>query len=744
MNRVFQNSIARTGIAMLFIVTGLLLFPQVVDAATPTVSGTPVENAKSVAKFSKFELTFNISKTYPDGSPLPYYYYDSTDTPAANTIPNRTSPYGVDGITIDTVFISPSGKTLTVPSFYYQDYTRSRNGSYEVLNKAASTPVWKTRFTPAEVGQYKYYITIQDKEGSTRYPASGELTFNSTASSAKGFLRVSSRDARFMEFDNGTSFIPISGQAQWWDCCTLKSYFFEDRFTQFKQGGVNLVRIWDQNDGYNISLEGTWDNKPSDAEAIAGPKGTYIDQADAYREDRILDSAEANGVYIELSSHGDVYWNWDASVHGYGSSNDAWNLNKVPMTDKYHMKYWYRNFRYRVARFGYSTSILSWETWNEHGHIVAGSDTYNFYQTFSAYQKALDPYDHMITTSLTSQGYSPGFWSSAANDIANYHDYMMISRYDSSLTYDEANFVYRFGQCLRYTSGSGCSLGLGDGSTWTGGPTINPKPWIWGEIGIQGTQWDNSSEADFQQGNTGEGAVRSKQNIMWAGLFSPLGTTPIPWMGMDAANLTKYMQYTKIASNFFSNIDYVGAKFDHLPTADTSITPYSGDKLTSSNSANIRALALRSQDKNTILVWAQNKGYTWKNSATTPTAASATITIPNVTSGKTYRVEYWDTSTGAVTNSSNITSNGSVSVAVNNLQKSVAIKLISTSVTPTSPVCDANQDSNSLVDLSDYAILVSNFFKTSNFGRSDINKDGIVDIGDYGLLASSFLQVCVQ
>lgn len=738
MNKLVSNSIYRLSLVLVCLIFAGLVFPSSVDAATPSVN-THSTSSTQVPKFGKFEVTFNINKTYPDGSPLPYYYYDSSDTPANNTIPNRTSPYGVDGITIDTVFTSPSGKTLTVPSFYYVDYSRSRSGSTEILNKVNSAAVWKTRFTPSEVGEYSYYINITDKEGTTKYPTSGTLKFTSTSSNSKGFLRVSPRDPRFMEFDNGTSFVPISAQGQWWDCCSIKSYFFDDRFAQYKQAGVNLVRLWDQNDGYNLSLEGTWDSKPTDAQAIAGPKGTYIDQADAYREDKIIESAEANGVYIELSAHGDVYWNWDASIY-----NEGWNTTRASWTSKYHLNYWYRNFRYRVARYGYSTSILSWENWNELGHITAGSEVYKFYEAYVPFQKSTDPYKHLITTSLTSQAYSPGFWSSPLNDIANYHDYMMISRYDSSLVYDEVNFVYRFGQCLRFTSGGGCNLGLGDGSSWAGGSTTNPKPWIWGEIGIQGVNWDDGSHPDFQQGNSGEGAIRSKQNIMWAGLFSPLGTTPIPWMSMDATNLAKYYQYTKIASNFFSNIDYNGAKFDHLPTADVSITPYTGDKVTSSNAGNIRALAMRSQDKNTILVWAQNKGYTWKNSSTTPAAASGTITIPNVPSGKVYRVEYWDTTTGAVTNGSNITSTGSISVPVNNLQKSVAIKLISTSITPANPVCDANQDSSSLVDISDYSILASNFFKTSNFGRSDINKDGIVDISDYGLLAASFFQTCVQ
>lgn len=699
------------------------LFP--VSAATPTLTAAPARNSASIAKYSKFELTFSISKTFASDSLLPYYYYDANDTPTNDNYPGRTSPYGVDGITINTIFTSPSGKVLTVPSFYYQDYTRTRSGSYEVLNVVNAPSVWKTRFTPSEVGTYQYHITVQDKEGTTRYPTSGELSFTSTQSSSKGFIRVSKRDPRFMDYENGSSFVPISGQAQWWVCCTLKSYYYDDTFAQFKQNGVNLVRIWDENDGYALSLESPYTSNLNDTQAIAAPKGTNIDQADAYREDKIIESAEANGVAIELSSHGDVYWTWDASIY-----TEGWNPYPVNMSNKYHVNYWKRNFRYRVARFGYSTSILAWETWNEHGHITPTSDVYAFYQTYAAYERETDPYDHLLTTSQGSQAYSPGFWSSAANDIANYHDYMMISRYSASLTYDEANFVYRFAQCLRYTSGSGCSLGIGDGSTWTGGP----KPWIWGEIGVL-LDW-TTEDPDSK---TTEAEVRERLNEMWAGLFSPIGSAPVQWNGMDSTATTRVLRGNKVASDFFAGVDYNAQKFDHVPTPDVTVPNYTGDKLTSSNST-LRAFVLRSNDKRTILMWGQNKNYTWKNYATTPAAASGNITIPNVPSG-TYTVEYWNTEDGTKTSGSNVTANGSLTVPLNNLQKSVAVKIISTSAA--NPACSADINQDTIVDLTDYSIMATNFFQTATSGnRSDINKDGFIDLTDYSFLAASFFNTC--
>ena len=57
--------------------------------------------------------------------------------------------------------------------------------------------------------------------------------------------------------------------------------------------------------------------------------------------------------------------------------------------------------------------------------------------------------------------------------------------------------------------------------------------------------------------------------------------------------------------------------------------------------------------------------------------------------------------------------------------------------------CQADINQDSIVDISDYAILVFDFLKTNpNNPRADINSDGIVDISDYSLFTSSFFQRC--
>jgi hypothetical protein len=423
-----------------------LFFAKPVGAATTVNTFTP--GASSVGIFKKFEASFTISRSFPglpasDNPPvsdipaafLPYYYYSASE-----------GGYAADGITIDAYITAPSGKQIVQPAFYYQDYIYTPPQSMTATQNYS----WKIRFAPQELGNYSYYLRIEDKYGISRYPSSGTLTFTSVASSSKGFVRVSGVDPRFMQFDNGESFIPIASGHQWWKCCGLRVSDYINSFATFKANGINLTRVWDQNDGYGLTVEGHFDSysypndyNPVDTGQINTIRqGTQMNQRSNYEEDKLIEAAENNGVYLQLCAHGDPYWIWNGSTYpptdGTGTAFD----------DLKHINNWKRNFRYRVARWGYSTSILAWEAWNEHGQdMFRYPGVVPFYQALGDYQKQTDPYHHLRTTSQGSQNYSAGFWSLPQMDIANYHDYMRPT-YPDNLTNDEVHFVQSFAWCL--------------------------------------------------------------------------------------------------------------------------------------------------------------------------------------------------------------------------------------------------------------------------------------------------------
>jgi hypothetical protein len=410
-------------------------------------------------------------------------------------------------------------------------------------------------------------------------------------------------------------------------------------------------------------------NDPNANPSLPRPIGTFMNPWADYEYDKIVESAEANGVEIQACSCSGPWFTWPINI---AQSTDA------DWANPWVLKSWERNFRYRVARWGYSPAILGWELFNEMGHIVPGSHIYAFFQAYSAYQMETDPYNHFRTDSQNSGATSPAFWSSGAANLANYHDYL-DHRYPASLTNDEANFIYRFAWCLRTigvgnnTTGSPLCYdpGMGDGTAWTG----PPAPWVWGEIGIG---------EDGTVGNSGEAGSRFLHNNVWAGLFSPLGTTPIEWWWYqeDAAATNAKFASTKSASAFFAGVDYDGAHFTYLMTpADAAAINYTGETVSASDGA-ARVYAMRREDKKAAYLWVQNRTHVWSNTAT-PGAISPTVSIGNLLGTDTYRIEVWNTHTGAViatTNQSPV--NGAIAVALTGLTDDVAVKIESISSTP--------------------------------------------------------------
>ena len=302
------------------------------------------------------------------------------------------------------------------------------------------------------------------------------------------------------------------------------------------------------------------------------------------------------------------------------------------------------------------------------GHVPPGTALYNFLQSYGAYQQSTDPYRHIRTNSQNSQAYSPGMWSSPAMDLANAHWY--LDGHIPSLDLDESQTINRFAWCetdnVRGTQSPFCTgLGLGDGSSWTG----PPKPRVWGEIGVG---------FDGSQSNTGEGGARFLHNIVWAGLFTPLGTTPLEWWWYheDATATAAKLAARKSAAAFFQNVDYAGGRFVFLMTPSDVPPGYTGETVATSD-ARARAFAMRRMDKKAAYVWVQHKDNAYSKASTTPTTIAPTISVPSLLAAQSYRVELWDTRTGANVSTQDVGTNsaGVLSLSVPGLTRDVAVKM---------------------------------------------------------------------
>ncbi len=202
--------------------------PSVVSNLSDNISSFP--NGQ-VPRYSKLELTFNV------------------DTPAANPqFPfDPSPPPGVQvgiGVSVDGLFSRDDWATVyTVPGFLYQAFSREHHNDIgmdlEVLYPQGD-PVWKIRFAPSSTGVWRYRLRVTDARGTFFFPSSGDLTFNCSASSSKGFLRVSPTDRRYFEFSDGSPAV-LLGTAEGLDP-GLQTYDLDARFAEWDK--ANFFRIW--------------------------------------------------------------------------------------------------------------------------------------------------------------------------------------------------------------------------------------------------------------------------------------------------------------------------------------------------------------------------------------------------------------------------------------------------------------------------------------------------------------------
>lgn len=397
-------------------------------------------------------------------------------------------------------------------------------------------------------------------------------------------------------------------------------------------------------------------NDPEDpAVNLTVPQGTEINQWGAHAIDEILGAADRHGLAVQLCSHEDVYWTWDATVHrdDYAVANGR----QVEWLDARHLGYWKRNYRYRVARWSAFTSLLAWEVWNEHGEIPTSGTAEQvalsqFYGELARFIRRLDPARHLVTTSQGSQTFSTAFWASSPLDLANYHDYITTAlvRHPSALNDDGAKFVY--------------DLAAGLVAGWPEGAPR--KPLVWGEIGTL-TTWDH----DDPTATTPPGGTIARHNFAWAGLFSPVLTGPIDFQTVAKSESTKAIR------QFFAEEPWATAVWENWATPDVGGGSVPALEVLHPR---LRVLGLLSQSRRRFLAWLQHLDHTWARvvrDGQTPAPFVPTARTPALEPGR-YRIEWWDTRAGATTSSSEVNHpGGPLTLTGPALASDVALKVIS-------------------------------------------------------------------
>ncbi|MEX1133913.1 MAG: DUF5060 domain-containing protein [Acidimicrobiia bacterium] len=283
------------------------------------------------------------------------------------------NPYDQREVSLDAVFVGPDGTEMEVPGFW--------DGREQ----------WKVRFTPSQVGEWGYRVTVSDQRGLS--PAStGSFVVND--SERRGWLQIGdtvdpSYSSHYLAWSDGT---PWYGRGHADLDMGLGGADPEGPglrlFNAMPETGENYVMWWP-----------TWGNNFT-AQA-------YEDYSTAQLEiiDFVLREAETSGATLVYTIWTHQYLRTDA--HPWGDSR--WPLNGFSkltdiagfFTDGESLAWQENYYRYIIARWGYSPAIAMWQTITEINGTESYDQTNPWHENLNAYFQENDPYRHPTTATMS-------------------------------------------------------------------------------------------------------------------------------------------------------------------------------------------------------------------------------------------------------------------------------------------------------------------------------------------------------
>ena len=217
-------------------------------------------------------------------------------------------------------------------------------------------------------------------------------------------IQVDPRTSRHFVTGTGEVYVPLGGNLPWAESDQEPTAFYAERLNQFAQAGLNWTRIWMAHWG-QLNLD--W-LEPHHGDS---PPPGWFDLDVARRWDQVVDSAEASGVRFQmvLQHHGQysstVNSDWDANP--WNAANGGWLEQPEEFFSDDRARAITRDkFRYIAARWGYTSSMMAWELFNEVKWTDARRGDANTDATVAAWHTEMarhlrryDVHQHLITTS---------------------------------------------------------------------------------------------------------------------------------------------------------------------------------------------------------------------------------------------------------------------------------------------------------------------------------------------------------
>ncbi|MFQ6097014.1 MAG: cellulase family glycosylhydrolase [Armatimonadota bacterium] len=532
------------------------------------------------------------------------------------------NPFDPDEVSLDLHVQAPGGEAQIVHGFFAQDFERrlidENGGPAEELTQVGE-PRWLARYVPARPGRHRYWLAARDRTGETRTKA---RSFAVRDGPGRGFVRVRA-GSRYFTFDDGSSFFPIGHNVCWPG--SRGTFDYDHYFRRMAEAGENYGRLWlGPFDAFTL------ERVRAGEEDYCG-LGVY-DLANAWRIDRVIQEAEKRGIYLMLCIESfnslrsrPKYDYWHRNPYNAANGGPCARPEDF-FTSAEARSVFKRRLRYLVARCAASTSVLSWELWNEVNIVdrYASEPVAAWHEEMSRYIRDADPYNHLITTSYVGF-YDPAVFGQPGIDYVQSHHYGGD---------DLAGAIVR-----------------GQRRMWE----QYHKPHYFGEVGIS-----HSGRETGQRDPLGA----HLHNAIWASAFSGAAGTAMSWWWdsyIEPKDL--YRRFTGLA-RFCEGVEWADEGFEPIPEADVAAP------------SGLRVIGLRGAE--TTLIWAQNRAHTWRsatNRVSVEPAPPSEVSLSGVRPGR-YAVERYDTETGLAVESATVeTGTGPLRIRVPAVAEDVAYKI---------------------------------------------------------------------
>ncbi len=498
-------------------------------------------------------------------------------------VPAAGNPFDPEEIAVDLEARPPSGAAIRLPGFFHREYERKLEGNREVLTPRGEGE-WRIRFAPVEPGRHELTVTVSVK-GRPTEKAAGEIEVSS--GSRHGFARLAGK--RSFRLDDGTPLFLNGLCACWHD--GRGTYDYDDWLPAYRKAGMNYIRIWMWKVAFGIE----WDRED---------RLRYrLDRA--WTLDRVLSEAERHGIQVMLclDYHGILevkkdFWggNDDWPRHPYNGTNGGPCASQDEFfTSEGARKLYRKRLRYLVARYGAFSNLLAWEFFNEIDNVyrhLKHEDVVAWHRDMARSLRSIDPYRHLITSSLTGGSERAELWQLPEMDFAQYHSYN--EEHPAEMTRRRAaSFHERYG-----------------------------KPFFVSEYGTDFRGW--KPEADPH--------LRALHQAVWSGAFTGSAGTGMTWWWQEIHRAGIYQHWSSLsaflAGTGIAREEMRPARFEDVE----------GGK--------VRPFGVASGRE--ALVWLLDPAFDWpagaKDDRPTPVAGARAV-LAGLEDGR-YRVEWWDTAAG--------------------------------------------------------------------------------------------------